>query len=61
MRRYIRPSAKKIADAIIVDEECYQLFESVFSYLIMKHSFKRHKVMQVKQDNTEDISTLFSL
>jgi hypothetical protein len=52
--------AKKIVDAITVDEECYQLFDSVYSYLIRNHTFKRHKVVQAKQDNTEDMPPLFS-
>ena len=46
--------AKKIVDSIIVDEDCYQLFDSVFGYLIKNSTFKRKRIIHLEPKKTED-------
>lgn len=46
--------AKKIVDSITVDEDCYQLFDSVFGYLIKNSTFKRKRIIHLEPKKTED-------
>ena len=52
--------AKKIVDSLTVDEDCYQLFDSVFGYLIKNHSFKR-RVVQKSQNDIPNTQTQLTL
>ena len=52
--------AKKIVDSLTVDEDCYQLFDSVFGYLIKNHSFKR-RLLQKNQNDILDTQTQMTL
>ncbi len=52
--------AKKIVDSLTVDEDCYQLLDSVFGYLIKNHSFKR-RVEQKNQNDILDTQTQMTL
>lgn len=52
--------AKKIVDSLTVDEDCYQLFDSVFGYLIKNHSFKR-RVVQKNPNDIPDMQTQLTL
>lgn len=52
--------AKKIVDSLTVDEDCYQLFDSVFRYLIKNHSFKR-RVVQKNPNDIPDSQTQLTL
>ena len=52
--------AKKIVDSLTVDEDCYQLLDSVFGYLIKNHSFKRG-VVQKNQNDIPDTQTQMTL
>lgn len=51
---------KKIVDSLTVDEDCYQLFDSVFGYLIKNHSFKR-RVVQKNPNDIPDSQTQLTL
>ena len=53
--------AKKIVGNMTVEEDCYQLFDSVFGYLIKNHSFKRRKVVQKNQNDIPDSQTQMTL
>ena len=52
--------AKKIVDSLTVDEDCYQLFDSAFGYLIKNHSFKR-RVVQKSQNDIPNTQTQLTL
>jgi hypothetical protein len=51
---------KKIVGNMTVEEDCYQLFDSVFGYLIKNHSFKR-RVVQKSQNDIPDMQTQLTL
>ena len=53
--------AQKIVGNMTVEEDCYQLFDSVFGYLIKNHSFKRRKVVQKNQNDIPDSQTQMTL
>ena len=53
--------AKKIVGNMTVEEDCYQLFDWVFGYLIKNHSFKRRKVVQKNQNDIPDSQTKMTL
>ena len=52
--------AQKIVGNMTVEEDCYQLFDSVFGYLIKNHSFKR-RVVQKNQNDIPDSQTQMTL
>lgn len=51
---------KKIVGNMTVEEDCYQLFDSVFGYLIKNHSFKR-RVVQKNPNDIPDMQTQLTL
>ena len=53
--------ARRIVDTLTVDEDCYQLFESVFGYLIKNSTFKRKRAIQPTQNNIPDTQTQLTL
>ena len=53
--------ARRIVDTLTVDEDCYQLFESVFRYLIKNSTFKRQRAIQPTQNDIPDTQTQLTL
>lgn len=53
--------ARRIVDTLTVDEDCYQLFESVFGYLIKNSTFKRQKVVQPARNDISNTQTQLKL
>ena len=53
--------ARRIVDTLTVDEDCYQLFESVFRYLIKNSTFKRQRAIQPTQNDIPDTQTQLKL
>lgn len=51
---------KKIVGNMTVEEDCYQLFDSVFGYLIKNHSFKK-RVVQKNPNDIPDMQTQLTL
>lgn len=53
--------ARRIVDTLTVDEDCYQLIESVFGYLIKNSTFKRKRAIQPTQNDIPDTQTQLTL
>ena len=53
--------AKKIVGNMSVEEDCYQLFDTVFRYLIKNSVFKRQRVIQPRQNDISDTQTQLTI